>query len=273
MWRSVFVAALCLSVTANAYLWFTRPTGEARTRAAEGERETRLATRAPTLPKLEALPDPATQAQPYADIERSALEQRVLTTESRIADLLPAEEKFARDARSTETEATVKPYLDRIFKAQPGADAPYRVECHGLVCKLQTKRPRDEWQGPLQTTFPEAGWFCGMTFSHETYIELCKPEMLGASLHSGITIAFRSSEQAHACVADRSARGDLTLSIRLDPASRKLSSEADGSLAAHPVGLCLRKALDEVLARTRVPPGLTSFPEQPIVLQLPDDPR
>ena len=272
MWRWIFAVVLLISLGGNAYLWLTYSSAQAKTTAAADERKTARTTRPRRLPKIEPLLGPAAKAQPYKGLDRSSLEQRLLKTEARIADLLPADEKFARDARSTETEAIVKPYLDRIFKAQPGAEARYHVECHGRVCKLETKRPWDEWGSQLQSTFPEAGWFCRMTFSDETYIELCKPDMLGSGLYRGITIAFHTAEQTKACVAGSSARGALTLRVRFDLATPRLGSEVSGSLASHAVGRCLRTALDEILSRTLIPPGVTSFPDVPIEVQLPPGP-
>jgi hypothetical protein len=267
MWRWIFIACLLLSLGANAYLWLNRPTAEAHPR---DRWQPKRAARALRRAQVEALPDAGAQPQPYKDLDRAELEQRVVTTETRIADLLPTREKYARDARSPEAEALAKRYLDIVFKTQPGAPARYHVECHGRACKLETSVPRDEWNDQLQSTWPEHGWFRVISFTpNDTYLELWKPELFGFGLWHGISAAFRASDQTKACITDRTIAGEVSFRVRFESGS--LSSTASGSLLSHPIGQCLRRVFDGIVANTGLPPGLTSFPEEPIEMQLPTD--
>jgi hypothetical protein len=261
MRRHLLPIALALSLGANLYLWFARSSAAA---PAPPPPPT-IVTPTPSTPSRSAhVPARKIRTRPPPD-DRGDLEQRILRAEARIEELLPVQHKYKRDPRSEPTEVAVRPGLDRIL-----TPAAYTVECHGRVCKIAIgEAAPSDWQSALQTS-PERGWFSTIAFlGGEVYVELAPPERLGAGIVHAIRIAFELSNDTAACLAANAQRGELTITIRFDPSTRRLRSEVGGSLAAATVGACLRGVLDEVLAKTVVPAGLTSVLEAPWTFSLP----
>ncbi|MBX3156533.1 MAG: hypothetical protein KF773_11075 [Deltaproteobacteria bacterium] len=231
------LAALILGLAANVYLWRSTATP--------------IATHTPRTAR---------------GVDRAELAQRrLLRTETRTDDRRRREDEAPGDPGdpgSSKTEATAKLYLDRIFQTEP-----YAVACVGRTCTLDPPDAPD-WQHDLQTAFPERAWFCRMSFAPtEVLLELCPPEEMGAAVTRGILTAFELAPATAACLtAHPDTHGDLALDVLLDP---HLRATLTGSLASAPVGLCLQRVLDDIVARAELPPGVTALPRAPLELHLP----
>lgn len=203
MMRWIFIAAVVLSLGGNVYLWLTRAASGSLPKSTKPKATTPTKLR---VPKLDPVGDGA-MAQDYSSLDRTTLEQRIIQTEALIADRIPLEDKLAREPRSPESEAIVRPFLDRVFKTQPGKPRNYDLECHGRVCKIVGKISPYDWVEPLQTMYPERAWFRNMSFTGaECHVELAKPDELAAMLRHGITTAFFMSKDTEACVVGRRCR-------------------------------------------------------------------
>lgn len=271
MMRWIFVTALLLSLGGNAYLWFTRPAPRAASASLPKSTKTNPTTPAKLrVPKLDPVGD-AAKAEDYASLDRSTLEQRIIQTEALIADRIPLEDKLAREPRSQESEAIVRPFLDRVFKTKPGKPRDYDLECHGRVCKIVGKVRSDWWQA-IQTP-PERAWFRNMSFQGaECHVELAKPDELATALSHGIMAALFMSKDSEACAVGKGGTGKLVFDVGFDPSTRRFSFTASGAAATHPVALCLRGVLERILSEMIVPSNLTSMPRFPIELELPVEP-
>jgi hypothetical protein len=63
------------------------------------------------------------------------------------------------------------------------------------------------------------------------------------------------------------ASGTLWLFVKID--SRRFVVSSRGPLAEQPVGICIRRALEEIAVATRIPPEVTTTEEVPFPVQIP----
>lgn len=213
--------------------------------------------------------DMAGTVRDYSTIPRETLEQRLVEAEAQAADLSDITDKFASAPRSPETEARVKPYLDEVFARYQVREPKYQFECRGRVCRIDSDI-EDEWTRPLQQTWPTRMIFREMSFSPAgTFIELAKPEDVPSAFLYGMLVAARLRAQ-HECRLSDSPSGDVSISIKYDAPTRRVTRDVGGSLAEQPVGTCITRSLDEVIAATVLLPEMTSSAASgPLVISLP----
>jgi hypothetical protein len=270
--RYVWGAVLAASLAANIYLFLTRRAAHANTSVEKhGSKRARSLTTIP-LPDFAPSPVVATPAN-YAAIDRAELEQRLERAEARINRLRSPEDKFADQARSPEIESRVKPYLDEVFATYQVKEPKYTFECHGRVCKVDSEVDA-EWTLPLQRTFPGRSVFSSMSFGRDgTFIQLHEPDEIPSAYLFGVSLGALLASQKP-CAFSKAPRGDLLVAVEFDAARRAVIGTVTGSLAAEPTGQCVKKILDETIAKAAVPPEMTASlkgPEKKLELPIPDE--
>jgi hypothetical protein len=237
----LLIAAVLASVGLNVYLLATRddrlepevvePTVEPTASAAK-----RLLAPSPSRPGS------------YGSLERSDLEQRVLVAEAEVEQFMRPDERYAKQSRSPETEARVKPYLDLVFKDLDLKEPKYTVECHGMVCKLDAdRRDANVWMSPLQTTYPQRAMFATMSFSDTTFIEVRpEPEAWAAMIDA------QARRQIYGCATTYPApTGELSYRVTKDR-----TVQLDGPLANEQVGRCIKLAVENAIAKIATPSNI-----------------
>ena len=258
-WTWIACGALAASLAGNIYLFASD-----RGHSPPPPRATRPIYYPTSWREIPELVEPATK---YASLDRAELEQRTADVEARIDKLRDPEEHFERGQPSPETEAFVRPYLDRAFDVAPGAERPYQIECRGGACKLNSSLPTDQWVDKVHIKGPDRLLFRLMFHSRDVYIEREDPELAGGAwLWAAIVEA---ANPALATCGDTSkASGDLSIKLLLDP-SRHVVQSASGSLVDDPFAQCVRRALDDAIAKTPVPPEATAVLGQPLDFKRP----
>jgi hypothetical protein len=252
-------AILAASVACNAYLLVRR---DARASPVAATGSARVPTQVPGQTIVARTVPPEVVA-----LERGQLERRLAEAEARLEPMLPAAEKFERGERSPEHEMRLQPYFDELFADEPG----YELECRGRICKLDSEAAAIDWRRHIQTSLDAHGRFEVAQIGGSAYlIASDKPEEgAGMRLALGIFASLAMSPHAEACRKEHPEPGVVELALRFDPASRKVSVVATGSLAERPGGRCLRDVLERIVATTAVPADVTRLPERPFAVRLP----
>jgi hypothetical protein len=266
---------LALSIAANAYLLLTRdreppkPNEPARTTADK-------ATVSPSRATAPALPDeqPSTASPEYAKLTRAELEKRLAASEARLAKLLPVQERFELAERSSESEARVKPFLDKVFKVDGKTQKPaYEVECHARICKLTVDETiaGEDWMQPLQTDSDGRGMFAGMRFGQgDTFLELEEPgRAAGQQAVIKLLVALRENKAVAECKKQHPTPGEVTFEISLDVRSHRFVAEASGSLANQALGVCVRRIVEDAIGAITLAPEATLGTPLPFTVQVP----
>lgn len=258
---------LIISLGLNAYLWATASREAKRPSLAPRTKRSDIVQPPVGMPDLKLPPTPAPVPSAYATEDRADLESRLVEVESRINELLHPSERYPLLPRSPEVEERVRPYLDRVFKLSAREKPEYTVECHGRVCKVDSPQDYDKWMTDLQETFPGREMFRSMEFGRDgTFIELNDDSTIGPQVTTGILMS--AHEELDRCGLTK-ASGTLSISFTFDTSVRAIRVSVGGSLEHDPVAECVRKALENAIARGYVSPNLTVLPADPIVLTLP----
>jgi hypothetical protein len=80
--------------------------------------------------------------------------------------------RWSAAARAPDVERKTKTFLDEVFAPM---GAPYTVECHGLICRIDSGPSNGDWMVPLQIRWQKScmAGICGMAFgSNGTFMEL-----------------------------------------------------------------------------------------------------
>lgn len=178
---------------------------------------------------------------------------------------------FQRGKRSPETEARLRPVLDRLFETKVGEKPLYEMECRGVVCKLDTHVAMDEWQEALHRDVDGMGWFSSMQVGDPTsYLRLEEPgRVAGIQYFIKLVMALEASPAVAACKVEYSTKGVVRLALKLDPAKRQVNVEASGALANQGGGVCIRRVLEGLVAATPLPPHATEIPDEPFHVAVP----
>jgi hypothetical protein len=260
MWRVAYSLVLVASLAANGYLIATASTEaspprkmrEARARAP------RTVERPASKPRPSATVDPAVK-----DVERTTLERRLADAEFKLDKLLPLDEKFDASPRSAEAELRARKIFDEVLG--PGA---YTVECHDVVCKLDTEISPNEWQLTLFRHAP--GSFEGMQLGATSYLRLKEAgEAAGINYVVDLMYELQESPQTAACKEANPTKGVVTLALVLDASTRRVRVEAGGPLGNSSGGVCIRKVLEDLVAQTPLPPEATALVEEPFPFWVP----
>lgn len=215
-------------------------------------------------------------------LERSVLVRRLIETEERLAkteatieSLRSLNERFASmSTRSPESEARVRPFLDRLFHSTAGQGS-YELECRAKICKVSINRDKlppegEDWDIGLQTDPEAVGLFKNLTIENDAaHLEIDDSGVAaGNRLALEIMTAFRVSPEFKSC-REQQGQGSLTLSLEFDSAKRRIHVRTEGNLENQAVGVCLRRALEEVVAATPIPSNVTVVPQMPLKLEKP----
>jgi hypothetical protein len=215
--------------------------------------------------------DAAVKATPgdIAKLDRTALEQRLATAEARLDVALPLDEKFDLTPPSPENEARMRPIFDRVFQTKPDEEPLYSLECHGPVCRLETDVSMNEWQQPLAAE--EDAIFSNMQVGHDvSYMRLEEPgRAAGIKYSTHVLMDFLGGTAAKECKERNPARGTIELALHLDAGTHKVLVAATGPLANEAVGVCLRRALEDIVNRTPAPLEMTAVVEEAVQVTVP----
>jgi len=258
----VLIVAVVASIAGNVYLFANRSQAPAPAPA----------PLEPQQPPAPPPPEPP-QTVPRAilDLDRAKLEKRVAEAEAKLETLLPLEEKFERAPSTPENEERLRPFLDKVFHVKAGEVAPYDVECHQAYCRLLPDSFAGEWESDLQRYPERIEWFKELGFSgNRVFMELQPPEhAAGFRLFMQLVTALDESPAVDVCKKQNPQRGMVVLVMRFDPASRHIAVLAFDSLANQPGGICIRRALEEVVAATPVPADVVDLPGEPLRFEVP----
>ncbi len=278
MSRTVALAlGLSISLAMNAYLLLTRPRNTQPphppgSSGSEPGSRTPLSARPPLNGSVPERASSDLTSSIYARLDRVALEKRLADAEGKLDELLPPEERFKLADRSVEAEERVRPVLDRIFPTRPGEPARYELECRRDVCHLTTTVDPSEWMDPLQTDPDHAGTFKKMMFGPDgAYLQLEDPDRTaGIQLAVKLRGALAESAAIRDCKRNNpSPTGTLGLTISFDASARRLQLEIAGDLAPRAFGICVRRAVEDLLASFAVPPDVTTMRDLPVSLTVP----
>ena len=272
----VVVVALVASIGLNVLLLATRDSGESQqptTHSTARSAPITVGQRAST-----PLGHDGVSAKPgasrYRDLDRATLEHRLAKAEARIAKLLPPDERFKLGEPNPENEERLRPHLDRLFNAKPGDDAPYELECRDDICHLTTSLHQSEWMERLQQDEQLSGTFAGIQFGATTYMIMAEPgkaagfRLLGRVLRS--LYEGDASKLISECKRNNPARaGTLSVSVNLDSAARKFIVTVDGELAKQSLGVCVRRVVDDTMARLEIPGDVTMMQEASFPISVP----
>jgi hypothetical protein len=260
-------AALALSVAANAWLLARRDERRGGTAAADADH----ATPPPAAPQPHDTPATFTPATTCAS--------RLTATRARIAHLTREvehhrhlDDRFASAPRALANERVIGDELGRVWAGAPPW-MKWQLECHGLVCRVdiaeQDGDPPFDWMKKVQGDVTP-GLTAGMSFSafdsktHEPlghdrmYVALAEPgDFAGDQLLDRIEHDFENSDVEEDCAKRDPTRGTLDVTLTLDPVSRKIAVDGNGSLGGTASGKCLMEALAAVIAEDPVPLNAT----------------
>jgi hypothetical protein len=199
-----------------------------------------------------------------------AYQRRLAAIEADSDTKLHALDRFERGTRSPDTESRIRPFLERVFAHAPDG-VTYTAECRGLVCKLDVQdNVGFPWTTILQD---EAGWqglFVRKEFGPEgTFVQFHdEPQPPGKVAIIAVIESFRDSPRIDGCKAQYpSASGEYFVHVAIE--SERFRVDEIGDLAGTPVGACLRGIIDDVVAKTQVPPGATNpYPDRGLIYRL-----
>ena len=223
-----------------------------------------------TRPQLPAAADKRDHGVPpeIAKLDRAQLEQRLAVAEARLDKALPLAEKFDLSPPSPENEARMRPIFDRVFQTKPGEPPLYTLECHGPVCRLETDVSMNEWQEPLFAE--EDAIFSSMQVGPTSYFRLEEPgRAAGLKYSVKVITAFLEAPATKECKERNPGNGAVGLALHLDAASHAVLVTSSGALASTAVGVCLRRTLEDLIARTPPPPEITAVVEDPFQVRVP----
>ncbi|HEY4175767.1 MAG TPA: hypothetical protein VGM90_02995 [Kofleriaceae bacterium] len=273
-------ALLFVSLAANVFLFATCTSKQTPVAAPRGSSTTESSPTTEPVRTSERKPAPA--GRDISSLPRDVVEQRLVAAEAKAAELESLDKKFAKGTRTIETEARVKPFLDEVFAPfKKGPEPAYRVECRDHVCKLDTDlgdNLANDWMGRLQGTFPGRAIFGEMTFElrpTKTFIELHPPDRIPQEFLGGMMMASLGRARKECGFAD-APHGDLSIRLAYNGTKHRVSKQVDGSLSSSPVGDCVAKTVDSVIATTTLPPemsGSVDVGPWPVSLPLADDER
>ncbi len=204
-----------------------------------------------------------------------ALEARLAVAEREVEARLRDDERFERAAPSPQSEARLRPLLERVFTGAP-ADIAWDVECRGGTCRLEVVEPESgssfDWSGRLQADEEQHALITSSTFTgggpgqdpvskEPIFTRTAFFGLRGEGTISGLVVLgelltrFGASPAVAACKAEFPAVGWLSLRLDLRPAEQRIEIQAGGSLAVEPGGGCLRRALEDLAAATTIPAG------------------
>jgi hypothetical protein len=241
------VVVFATSLAGNAFLLAT-PDASSKSR------------RASRLRSIVRAPCPTTAADTSAAIDPTLpCEERVVALQRRIAeiemmteDVLRASDRFARDTRSPETEAKVKPFFERVFANAPESFS-YTVECRGRVCKVDATGDRDfDWIVRVQ----EDDWerlFARKEFSHRsTFLEIDDHPSRSKVAVVALIESFRTSNGVEACKKAHPMSGEHHVVVAIHSGAFVAAVSGDGS----PITSCFDAILQGIVAAAPPPRGL-----------------
>jgi hypothetical protein len=267
--------ALVASVALNVFLLTTRATRESDHPSARASDTPRAVPAEPsntTATDAGARPEVVTSR--YRDLDRATLERQLAEAEKRIHDLLPMEERFKVDEPSPESEARLRPHLERIYNVKPGDEPPYELECRGDVCRL-TKIDSMAWQDQVHEDEGVSGMFASMSFvGDEVYLQLNEPGKGAGFRLVGRVLRNLYEGEGSKLIGDckrnnPTPTGALRVTVSLDLKARKFLVSVDGDLAKQAVGVCIRRAVEDAVTRIEIAPDVTMMEEAPLSITVP----
>ena len=276
---ALLLCVLVVSLIANGHLLLTR--GEPVTEP----KETKPAPRSPRAsvptprgvpmppPSPDTLPSKAEIPSSYAKFDRPTLEQRLANAEARVDTLLPIQEKFALNEPAPEHEDELRPMLDRVFETKPGDAPKYEIECRGMICHLTaTNSAASDWTNTLQAD-PDRAGFNAMSFGQDgVYMQLEEPERAASNkLMAQIAVALGvvDGRIADCKMNNPSHDGKMVATITFDAGPRQLKVDVTGALASDAVGVCVRRVVEEMVAKIAIAPEVKGIEPLPLPVMVP----
>jgi hypothetical protein len=257
--RVVYGVVLAVSLAVNGYLLADRVGNDYETKPTRASQ----ATERPLRSVQQRTSPPKRAPAAFADLDREKLERRVAEAEAKLDTMLPLEEKFDASPRSSEAEARAR----RIFDDILGPDA-YVVECHGVVCKLDTDISPNDWQLTMFRHAP--GSFERSQIGETTYLELkTASEAAGINYVVDLMYQLQESPRTAECKEANPTKGVVTLALKLDASTRRVSVVAGGPLGNQSGGICIRNVLEDLVAQKPLPPEATALVEEPFPFWVP----
>jgi hypothetical protein len=257
----VLCGALAISLGANVVLLMRKTDAAPPATAVESKASVEATpARSPSaVPKRVRAPRSPTGSESASPCPE--LVAQLEATEAELDKFLPANERWERYPRSEANEARVRPLLDNVF-TDSGKGRGYQVECHELVCKVVVDRAiaRDDWMQALQQDPARMGMIDGWMFGRDVYMTLkANPPTANEKLALAFYAALNTPEPFEACTKAHKDPGNLTITVSLDAAARRLQLTIGGSLARSPLANCIRPLIEAAIATTPVPVEVTEF--------------
>jgi hypothetical protein len=182
---------------------------------------------------------------------------------------LPLKEKFDVSPPSPENEARMRPIFDRVFQTEPGDPPLYSLACHGPVCRLETDVSMNDWQDLLFAD--EDAIFSGVQVGEPvSYVRLeDSGRAAGLKYSRNLIMDFFDAPAVQECKERNPTRGVVGFALHFDVSSHRVLVMTSGSLASDAVGVCLRKALEDLIDRRPTPPEMTAVIEEPFEVKVP----
>jgi len=145
-----------------------------------------------------------------------------------------------------------------VFGVEADNERPYDLECRGDICRFQTDVRPGEWQQAFQ--FEMHGLARDMSFSSDAvYFHVERPtEAVGKQYVIQIANSLWPSSELAACKRGQSVSGTVDVTLHL--VDRHVEVETSGTLAAEPSGVCVRKAVEDVVRATPLPDDVVELP-------------
>ncbi len=244
--------ALVASLGVNVYLLRGRDSPEASVSPSAGSGTSPTSSSSVPAAVAKGTMSPVVRAarKRYVDLDRDALELRLVDAEAKIHLLLPLHERFEVESRIPEHEDMVRPFLDKVFG---GADK-YELECRETTCHMvPSKDANANWVAVVQQSEDGIGLFAGMMFSgNEMWGEVLEPgSSVTRKAMSEASGAIYAAESVKQCWTQFRATSALELELSFDVATRTFVVEEKGTTSD--LGGCVVRAAQAVVAKIAIP--------------------
>lgn len=203
------------------------------------------------------------------------LGQRLADAEQQLDRYLPPDKRFEKGAPSPALESKMQRALAQILDGAPEG-WNHNLECRADVCRLDMVE-RDgsdefDWMARIQRQRPDG--VGAMAFeasrpgqdpvtkepltSQAAYLRVQSGAQSGQAILADVIARLHGGGAVARCeVAHPEAEGYWSIRLDLSPETRRITLLEGGTLAATPVGSCLRAALDQIIDATNVPDAFT----------------
>lgn len=209
--------------------------------------------------------------------DQSALAAKLASVEAELESRLELKDKFERGQPAPEAANRFRPVVDRALADRPDS-MTYDVECRGTTCQVEIVEPERsdyDWMQKLQSgeikkAYRGASFHAGSpsrdpiskqaVLTSRSYFALGNgDELSGLDILAGLLKRFDGSAELQSCRREHpGVSGTWNIRLDLDEVHDTITILEGGELSGEPLGQCMRRTLDALIAATPVPPNATA---------------